>query len=209
MSKFRRRELGPGARSLASAIILAALPTAFSEPAFAEDWTGLYAGGQIGWTDLEYPTSSPGFPGGISFAGNGSLLGVHVGYNHDFGALVLGAELSVDFPSVDIRFAPTGVPGRREIDSVTAVKAKAGYDAGRFLPYAVIGYASQGFNDTSGLAEDLTFDGMTYGVGMSYLASPNLVTGIEALWFDLDPTDPATGLTSEGSVVNLRLSYKF
>ena len=79
-------------------ILAAVLLTLTALPAQANgDWTGFYAGGQIGWADVEYPNSSPLVPGGISFDGTGGALGLHAGYNHDFGTFVLGAEISLDF----------------------------------------------------------------------------------------------------------------
>jgi opacity protein-like surface antigen len=196
--------------------ILAGLATALTlTPALADsttgtDWTGFYAGGQIVWMDVEYPTSSPVVVGGIAFDGNGAGVGLHAGYNHDFGDFVLGAEVSLDFPSVDIELTPTGSPAPREIDRVTLIKAKAGYDAGRLLPHALIGYAWQVYDDTTGATSaDQTFDGMTYGLGVDYLLSPSVIAGLEALWFDLDPESPASHLTSEGTSLSLRLSYRF
>jgi opacity protein-like surface antigen len=194
-------------------ILAAAVAPLFSMPAYAEqttstDWTGFYAGGQIGWLDVEYPTTGP-VPGGILFDGTGNSFGLHVGYNHDFGSLVLGGEVSMDFPSVDIELTPTGNAAPRDIDWIGTVKARAGYDAGLFLPYAVIGYTWQEFNETTGSAADRTFDGFGYGLGVSFLASQHLMVGAEALWFDLDPTEAGSSLTSEGTLLSLRLSYRF
>lgn len=192
----------------AAAAALTTLP-AHADPRSGGDWTGFYVGGQVGWMEVEYPTRSPAVPGGVLYDGNGSAFGFHAGYNHDFGDFVLGGEVSVDFPSVDIDITPTGRPAPREVDYFAVAKFKAGYDAGRFLPYAVIGYASQDFKDTGALAAgSQTFDGVAYGVGVNYRVGPNLIAGVEALWFDLDPSNTSF-LTSEGTMLSLRLSYKF
>lgn len=194
---------------MALSLAIAAPPVVIAGPAVAEGWTGFYAGGQIGNLDVDYPTSSPLFPGAVIFDGSGIGVGFHAGYSHDFGDFVLGAELSVDFPSVDIELTPKGTPASREVDSLSIVKLKAGYDAGHLMPYALIGYARQEYDNTTGTVGDLTFDGMAYGVGMSYLAGPNVVAGIEAVRFDLDTNNPATSLSTEGTLVSLRLSYVF
>lgn len=192
----------------AAAAALATMPV-HADPQTGNDWTGFYVGGQVGWMDVEYPTSNP-IPGGILFDGNGAALGLHAGYNHDFGALVLGAEVSVDFPSEDLELTPAGTSAPREIDYFAVAKIKGGYDAGRFLPYAVIGYAWQDFEDTGNpTTRSQTFEGLAYGLGVSFLASPRLIAGIEALWFDLDPDNSTSTLTSEGTLLSLRMSYAF
>lgn len=195
--------------TVALSLAIALVPAAAAGPAVAEDWTGFYAGGQIGWMDVEYPTTLP-IPGGVLYDGSGTPLGVHAGYNHDFGTLVLGTEVSVDFPSIDLKSTVSGTPNVKGVDRFAAIKARIGYDAGRFLPHAIVGYASQKFdNRGSPSTPTLTFEGMTYGVGVSYLANENVIAGVEALWFDLDPTDPVSTLSSEGTQVSLRLSYRF
>lgn len=200
---------GRSHKAVALSLAIAVAPVALAGRAVAEDWTGFYAGGQIGWMDIEYPTTLP-IPGGILYDGSGTPLGVHAGYNHDFGTLVLGAEVSVDFPSIDLESTVSGTPNVKGVDRFAAIKAKIGYDAGRFLPHAIVGYASQKFdNRGSPSTPTLTFEGMTYGVGVSYLANENMTVGVEALWFDLDPTDPVSTLSSEGTQVSLRLSYRF
>jgi outer membrane immunogenic protein len=194
--------------NLAAALSLCCVLGTYPGPSSAEDWTGFYAGGQIGWMDVEYPTTAP-VPGGIFYDGSGSPLGLHAGYNRDFGTLVLGAEVSVDFPSIELRSTLSGAPNIKGVDRVSVIKAKLGYDAGRVLPHILLGYASQKYDNRGSTTPKLTFDGMTYGVGVSYLASPNLIAGVEALWFDLEPTNKASILTSRGSLVSLRLSYRF
>lgn len=189
-------------------LAIAVVPVSLAGPAIAEDWTGFYAGGQLGMLDVEYPDSSPLIPGGVLFDGNGSVVGLHAGYNHDFGTFVLGAEVSLDFPSINLNRTLTGTPSGRDIDRITMAKIKAGYDAGNFLPYAVIGYASQKFDDGTAVPPIKSFDGMAYGFGADFQAGEKWIVGVEAMWFDLDPSI-ASLLTSKGSIASLRLSYRF
>ncbi len=84
-----------------AAAVLTTTP-AHADPQTGGDWTDFYSGGQISRMEVEYPNSTPLFPGNVQFYGTGPGLGVHAGYTHDLGAWVLGAEFSADFPSVDL-----------------------------------------------------------------------------------------------------------
>lgn len=171
------------------------------------DWTGFYAGLQIGRHDLEY--HDPRVPGGILFDGAGISYGLHAGYARDFGRFVLGAEADVDFSSTGLSTTPTNRPAPRQVKRMASVKAIAGFDAGQFMPYAAVGHAWQDFDDTLSRANDLTFTGLTYGIGLKIQLRPNLMAGVELTRFDLDPDNPRSSLTAEGSTVSLRLSYRF
>ena len=93
---------------------LAAPPPPNSKPApamtWVHDWTGPYAGVQIGmdWGDnggsFSYVTPD-GYAGSPSFDTNGYgvLAGAHLGYNQQFDHLVLGLEASADVTDLNKR----------------------------------------------------------------------------------------------------------
>ncbi len=89
------------------------------------DWTGFYAGLQLGYLDADAT-------GGLE--ADDTTYGIHLGYDYDFGQFVLGGELDYDATSAE--FAP-GV----EIDSVTRAKLRFGYDAGVFRQGHLEAYA--------------------------------------------------------------------
>lgn len=66
------------------------------------DWTGFYAGGQLGYADID---------GTGAADGSGGTYGVHGGYNYDFGQFVLGGEVDYDKLDIDlaVRRQPTAL----------------------------------------------------------------------------------------------------
>jgi opacity protein-like surface antigen len=180
-----------------------AAPAVVAAPA-TTNWTGFYAGGQIGYMDYESFATLPPLTGDLIYDGEGLTYGVHAGYLHDFGTYVLGAEVEAVFTDVDKALA-TGTPAG-SVDRNTLVKAKLGYDAGRFLPYFVAGYS---WLDTS-LAggAPLDYEGPAYGLGVSYLLTDQFMIGAEILRQNLD----GTGTNSQEADVTsatLRASWRF
>lgn len=157
------------------------------------DWTGFYAGGQLGYGSLEpNVTTDPTEPDGV-------IYGVHAGYNYDFGTVVLGGEL--DFDLTDISF---DVPNS-DLDSVARAKAKLGYDGGAFMPYITAGYArAQTSDDLDG-----DTDGTFAGLGMSYLMSDSVILGGEVLQHQFEDVADVSGLDADATTLTLRASFKF
>ncbi len=114
---------GPTTPVVEPEIVPAPMPVA----APSADWSGFYAGAQLGYGDVD----SNG--GGLD--GNGELGGVHAGYRWDLGTTVLGVEADWDAANVDLG----GTAG--ELDSVARLKFSAGADLGRTLVYATGGAA--------------------------------------------------------------------
>ncbi|MEO0381650.1 MAG: porin family protein, partial [Pseudomonadota bacterium] len=109
------------------------------------DWTGGYAGVQLGYGDVD---------GTGAADGDDVLFGVHLGYDYDFGTFVLGGELDYDGGDIDLNGAAT-------VDSVARLKLRAGYDFGPTLAYFTAGVADV---DTSLGSESGEF----YGIGAVY-----------------------------------------
>jgi opacity protein-like surface antigen len=115
------------------------------------NWTGFYLGGAAGvlWGDEAWrPTNAAGVPTGtvgVDPHFMGYLLGGQLGYNHQFGNVVLGVE--ADYAGSN------GEGGKScpnanfftcnaEIDDLASVMGKVGYAWGRTLFYAKLGWAS-------------------------------------------------------------------
>jgi len=137
-------------------------------------WTGLYAGGQLGYLwganhGLYYAATNGGLAGWDQLTGDLHNITVegHVGYNKQFDNIVVGLEGSVDggnavrnslLPVYDGNgyFGPAA-PGGQLTTAIQStiegsVRARVGYAFGRLLPFVSGGVALGGFSQRSYLA---------------------------------------------------------
>jgi opacity protein-like surface antigen len=171
------------------------------------DWTGLYVGAQVGNLSYESFTTVAPIAGRPAFEGAGAIAGLHAGYMHDFGTLVLGGEVEVNFGDVDLDLA-TGVASSFTVDRNTMLKGRVGIDAGRILPYAIAGYSWHHVSNPNTV--DQAFRGGLYGVGVSFLLSDRVMIGTEILRHDLDAYEPGTNTQrAEITTVSFRASWRF
>ncbi|MGI3163642.1 outer membrane protein [Pseudooceanicola sp. 200-1SW] len=165
------------------------VPAPAPAPVFSgSDWTGAYAGASLGYGELDAD-----LPGGGSDDADGSLYGLQVGYDYDFGTFVLGGEL--DYSATDLDFS--GV----DVDSLTRLKIRAGYDAGQTLIYGVAGAA----HAETDLGDD---NGWLLGVGADYKLTDNVTVGGEYVYHQFDDFDD-TGVDIDGSTLAARVNYRF
>lgn len=117
------------------------------------NWTGFYAGGQLGagvgvfdWSD-PYPQA----PVGDRVKTAGALGGVQLGYNAQFGRFVAGAELAGTFARIEgadtcFGFLPPSTSAGFQCENTTLpiglLTGRAGYAFGRSLVYARAGAAA-------------------------------------------------------------------
>lgn len=165
-------------------------------PAFVEanNWSGIYIGGQVGydWAVNKYTynngagivedfnesqVKSPG-----SAAGGG-----HAGIQGQFGNWVLGLEGNYNWTSLkqdDVSVAIQGAPRSLKIDGIAAVVGKVGYSFDRWMIYAKGGWADADINTTattagvSGAVKKWQ-SGYTIGTGIDYKITQNWVAGLE------------------------------
>ena len=142
---------------------------------WAHDWSGAYAGLQVGmvWggNDGNFSYFSPdGFSGSPSFVANGYgvLGGAHLGYNQQFDHWVLGLEGSLDVTDLQKEELvgwndPGGSGAGGSIDAHISsnfqgsLRARAGYAWNRLLLYGTGGLAFANFNLQSNMGGlDLT-----------------------------------------------------
>ncbi len=171
----------------------APVPVAPAPVAVGTDWTGFYAGGQLGFgrldSDAIVDEDDP----------EGAIYGVHAGYNYDFGSIVLGGEVDFDLTNIEID-EPEG-----EVESVARAKVKLGYDAGQFMPYVTAGVAQATTTDDL----DGETDGSFAGLGVSYLLSDAIILGGEVLQHQFEDTADIDGADVDATTLSLRASFKF
>lgn len=155
------------------------------------DWTGFYAGAQLGYADV----GSNG--GGLD--GNGMLGGIHAGYRRDFGTFVAGAEL--DYDKADIDLGATG----DTLDDVARLKLIGGTKFGRSLVYGTLGAAHA--NATIG-GVGLSDNGYVYGAGFDYAVTDRWTVGGELLQHKFDDFD-AAGVDYDATTLKAKVALRF
>ncbi|WP_390914469.1 outer membrane beta-barrel protein [Pseudosulfitobacter sp. SM2401] len=155
------------------------------QPYTGGEWTGFYGGLQLGNLDVD---------GTGTADGDDVSIGVHAGYDYDFGRFVLGGEVDYDFTDVDLAGAAT-------VDSVARLKLRAGYDLGRTLLYATAGVAQV---DTSIGSETGEFGGL----GVAYQINDRFVVGGEVLTHSFDDIG-GSGVEADATSINIRSSFRF
>lgn len=197
---------------VAPVIEVAPVVAAVAQP--STDWTGFYGGIQAGSSKLKKsgsvptPEPNPVEPvllrsfdpiEGTSIDKSGRSYGVHIGYMRDFGSFVGGAELAYDelggFKVDDVKLDGNMIRG----------KLLAGYDAGKFLPYATIGYARAKLDNYG------SDNGFGYGVGVKYMATPNILIGAEWMRHEFDWKDVETDAKGDLDIdtFGINISYRF
>lgn len=214
-------------------------------PVLAWDWTGFYIGihGGYGWGDADYNfRDALGFfnflPGDrASQEIEGGLVGGHLGYNMQFGSLVVGIEISgaaTDIGStIQSPFFASDV-WTHEVDWLVALTPRLGFSAGPALFYVKGGGAvAEIRNRLQDNVRDRfvesrgTSPGFTVGGGLEYAVTPNWLFGVEGNYYRFDRLSVAETLrvTSTGASAGVpgtnhevetdfwtitgRISYKF
>lgn len=152
------------------------------------DWTGLYAGGQLGYGDVGDAA------GGGGDGMTGGLLG---GYRMDFGQFVAGAELNYDWTDIELG-------GGDSLDNIARLKVIGGYDMGNALLYGTV--AAVRADATIG-GVGLSDNGWGAGLGVDYALSNSMTVGAELMEHRFDSFGGGSDL--DATTVNARVGFKF
>lgn len=168
-------------------------------------WSGLYLGahGGYGWSDVSGAydnTDGGGNPtplNGLDL--EGGIYGVHGGYNHQTGGLVLGIEADISGADIEddiLGNEPAPDPIDADLDHLGSIRGRIGF-VSNSLPNALF-YATAGYgfgeysisalnvaNGTSG-SLSLDADGAVYGAGVEFgRPQGRLTVRFEYLHYDL------------------------
>jgi outer membrane immunogenic protein len=217
--------------AVAGSTLAADLPYRESPGAYAPaipifTWTGLYLGGQIGytWGTDSFSGRGQGFGfSGPSFVPNGVAGGAHVGYNYQINQLVVGLEGNIDGSGYRKSFGSGSVVYVTQIPVEGSIRGRVGYALDRALFYVAGGAAFASFTNTYGSASgfnsfDRSLAGWTIGGGLEYAITNNWSVRAEYSYSDFGSfTDFPFFAVPSGSIshhetenaVRAGFSYKF
>jgi outer membrane immunogenic protein len=178
------------------------MPLAYAPPAPLPTWAGFYlglnAGGGIGTADNNFNFAS------VEIPLKGAIGGGQLGYNWQFGPMVLGAEAdfqgssmtgSISTPCVTPACSTT-LTARysQDLPWFGTVRGRVGYAKAGWLLYATGGYAYGQVNTnasatagavTAQLSNSQINNGWTVGAGAELLLAPRWSARLEYLYVDL------------------------
>ena len=137
-----------------------------------------------------------------------NIVSAFAGYQIQQDQLVLGGEISIGQANNFAFDEEFGIPASdvRVID----VKARAGYDLGQTLVYAVAGFTQTELleSDLSDILEEDTSPGVNYGLGVDYKFSDQFVVGAEYLVRDVT-TETFLNIDTKSDAFAVRASFNF
>ena len=176
-------------------------------------WTGFYIGGHAGgvWSDVDWRNVN--LTGErVSNDDSGFIGGGQIGYNIQFGNVVVGAEATLSGTTLDGDFRSSKKPAvtySTDINTIATVTGRLGFAADQWLLYAKAGWAGAQV-DASGrntaLPDSFSIDewrnGWTVGGGLEYKVARNISLGVEYSFIDLG-SEHLHGRTALATPVNI------
>lgn len=189
-------------------------------PAGPYDWTGVYAGFNIGGTTGKVDTQYT-LGGTAPFVGLHALTGIQAGYNRQFGSYLVGLETDFQLTgqSSDWQFPVTSggvtavINNSQDVPTLFTARARAGYAMDRWMFYATGGFAYgeveshivatiPGFGTISPNFEK-SRPGWTAGFGVEAALWDNWTAKFEYLYVDFGGIDESfAGLGPFGTIAS-------
>lgn len=173
----------------------------YPPPASIYNWTGLYAGLNLGY-EWGKVTNSSIDPGGI--AGGGQI-----GYNWQIGQFVFGAETDIQISGADDTFAPYKFSN----PWFGTLRGRAGFAINNVLLFGSLGLAYGDLKgEFLGIDESKTLVGWAGSLGMEVGFTPNWSAKVEYLYMDLGSRAyTITGVDNglQASYLRLGVNYHF
>lgn len=219
----------------AAAADLPSIAAIVAPPRSAPIWTGLYLGGQSGYAIGENPLDESEFAPYLAMGYridvddrmHGLEAGLFAGGDVQFGRLVLGAVLDVNYIDIDVVVTATSPLGTVDFEGTDglewhgSLRGRAGYAFGGIMPYLHGGLAFGSYR-VENVGPILPYDesqtrlGIGVGVGAEALVGDQVSLKFEYQYTDLGTTDFALsdgvgGTLPESSVAfsSLRIGSAF
>jgi outer membrane immunogenic protein len=160
-------------------------------PAFS--WNGFYVGGLVGygWSSVDVAEGpldrfGDGAPGEVIFSMDpeGVFGGGVLGYNWQFGNLVVGLEGTLSAADIDEEDVPADLAlNDARVDWLATVGPRVGYAFDRFLAYGEGGYAAADINFRADIPGDFfetdeVHHGGYVGGGVDWAVTDNVIAGL-------------------------------
>ena len=207
-------------RSFVSALLITTALALSQGPAVAQEYiepgewwspdpfSGGYAGGNAGWVrawadqtvtlTVDVAEPPPPITKKFSSEGDGPAIGLHTGYNWQFGSAVYGFETDFSWMDVDASFLEPSVLQTRYESSYKyfgTVRGRLGWAIENIMFYGTGGFAYAGVDHnfinqgTAGRFSDHdVVPGWTAGGGTEWAIDPYTFLRVEALYVDLEDT---------------------
>ncbi len=184
--------------------------------ALQNQWTGFYAGMNVGrgQADATMEFSGAGWwdffgVGGVTnFDAGGASFGLQAGYNHQFSNnIVAGIEASYNTSSISqtipSQFFPALDTFNVEVKNYWTVAGRLGYVMNKALVYGSAGFAgasvsSTAFDVTRSDTSVVDHTGVVMGVGFEYMVNPTLIFGLDYKHMDLGSKTHLSNLSTCG-----------
>ncbi|MBI5321783.1 outer membrane beta-barrel protein [Bradyrhizobium sp.] len=202
-------------------------------PVAAPLWTAFYIGAHGGWGQGRSRLEDPGLvafgPNPVFVESRGSLAGVQVGADWQFGNLVVGGEIDASWSSIKgsltdpaafVAFFSSGLSA--EYKALATATGRVGYAYGNLLGYAKSGVAWANIDYRSGINTpfptivDHQRTGLTAGAGLEFLVMSNLSVRAEYDFMYFGATATSAGcfrmpcnIDHELHLVKLGLNWRF
>lgn len=162
------------------------------------DWSGVYFGVQSGYQWSSIDTNFVNAGTNFSVDQNSGLVGAFLGYQHQFGQIVLGVEgnwLSAFRDEVGSATCPGATfTCTQRLNDILTAGGRVGWAAGHWMPYVTGGFASaryeyRTFTTATGTVFDTgatRHDGWYIGGGAEWKVSPGWAVGLEYRHYEFD-----------------------
>ena len=154
------------------------------------DWTGLYIGLNAGYSSATVSETPSDGSGSGSAAMPGGIGGAQIGYNYQFGGVVLGFEADFDGSMATKSITAGSVSGTNQIPWIATLRGRVGYAFDRVLVYATAGGAATQVLSTVNVgaigsaSTSNTTGAWTAGGGLEMALTDNLSARVEYLYLD-------------------------
>lgn len=196
-------------------------------------WTAFYIGAHGGWgqgrSHLEDPSLVAFGPNPLSIESRGSLAGVQMGADWQFGSLVVGAEIDGSWSAIKVNVTdpalfvqPVFAGISLEYKALATGTGRVGYAFGNLLGYVKGGAAWANIDYQTATLTPFPIrinhqrTGLTAGVGLEYLVMRNLSVRAEYDYINFGATSMSLGCRNvpcsvdhELHLVKLGLNWRF